>query len=179
MCDPVTIGLTAASSFLQIQSENAKADAQENQFWQNRTSAIQARDLKVSQNNLRTMQEQEQLSEEEFQGRLQALRTREKQFVSGLEGGLSASSGSLMSILRETEATQLRNETAIGSQQKGLIAQNTMDTKGFEAETENRVNSVARGTPADTLGIIASNAIMATGSYYSAQGDLGMFSPST
>lgn len=178
MCDPVTIAMTAGKAILQISAQNAEADKQEAQFQQNRISSIQARDLKVRQNNLRTIQEMEKLTAEENAAEIEALQVRDKQFMSALEGGLAASSNSVLALMRETDATQLRNETAINSETLNLLRQNQVDSEGFTAEAESRINSVARGEYADVAGTFISAGMEAAGGYYSANGDLGGLSSS-
>jgi hypothetical protein len=173
MCDPVNIALTVAKSAMEIQAQNQAADRQNAYFYANRNSAVQARDLKVRQANLRASQEVERLSEEKRESQIQALQVASKQYVSAGEAGVSGNS--VLALLRQTEGKQLRNETSINSEITGVLAQNEVDAEAFTAEAQGRINSVAMGTPADTLGIVAGNAIQSTGSYYSANGDLGMF----
>ena len=73
MCDPVTIALTAAKSAMEIKAQNDAAAAQNAYFYANRNNAVQARDLKVKQANLRANQEVEKLSEEKRQAQIEAL----------------------------------------------------------------------------------------------------------
>ena len=176
MCDPVTIGLTAAKTALELNAQQQASDAQEAFYHQNRINSIQARDLKIRQESLKLSQEQAALSEEKMQSRLEALRVRDKQFVSALEGGLAGSSNSVTAILRDTEGTQLRNETAISSEAMGLLAQSRVNAEAYDAEAQSRINSVQRGQGVDVFGTIAGNAIMGAGAHYAANGDLGIFS---
>lgn len=176
MCDPVTMALTAAKTALDLSAQQQANDAQESFYAQNRINAIQARDLKIKQLSLKQSQEQSALSEEKFQSRIEALKTMDRQYISALEGGLAGSSNSVTAILRDTEAQQLRNETSISAEAKGLLQQAEMDTKATDAEMQSRINSVQRGKGVDVFGTIAGNAVMAAGAHYSAKGDLGIFS---
>lgn len=174
MCDPVTIALTAAKSAMEIKAQNDAAAAQNAYFYANRNNAVQARDLKVKQANLRANQEVEKLSEEKRQAQIEALQVASRQYLAAGEAGVSGNS--VVALLRQTESKQLKNETSINSEITGLLAQNEVDAEAYNAEAQSRINSVKMGTPADTLGIIAGNSIMSAGTYYSANGDLGVFS---
>lgn len=172
MCDPVNIALAAAKSVMEIQAQNQAADRQNAYFYANRNAAIQARDLKVKQSNLRTAQEVEKLNEEKRERQIEALEVASKQYVAAGEAGVSGNS--VLAMLRQTEGKQLRNETSINSEVLGLLAQNEVDAEAYTAEAQGRINSVQMGTPADTLSIVAGNAIESTGNYYTANGDLGI-----
>jgi hypothetical protein len=174
MCDAVTIALTAAKSAMEIKAQNDAAAAQTAHYYANRNNAVQARDLKVNQANLRANQEVERLSEEKRQSQIEALEIASKQYVAAGESGVSGNS--VIALLRQTEGKQLRNETSINSEITGILAQNEVDAEAYNAEAQSRINSVKMGTPADTLGIIAGNSIASAGTYYSANEDLGIFS---
>jgi hypothetical protein len=174
MCDPVTIALTAAQSALQIGAAQEAQDRQEAYFFQNRANAISARDLKVRQENLKLSQEQDNLVEENIQQKIEAMNTKARQIVSAGEAGVAG--GVLETLVMDTEATAMRNRDANRKETKGLVAQSTVNRQGFDADMQNNINSVKRGEPVNALGIIAGNALMSAGGYYTAKGNLGIFS---
>jgi hypothetical protein len=162
MCHPL-VAVVAAQSVLQIGAARQQQRTQEAYYMQNRQNAIAARDLKVQQLNLRNQQEKENIAGQKLNADIEAMKNKSRRIVSAGEAGFSG--GLLEALVMETEATNLRNQTDLNTQARGLDNQFAFDVKGLEAETTNRINSVKRGEPVNELGIIASNAVSAYGSY--------------
>jgi hypothetical protein len=166
MCEPTlatALLISGAQSVLQIQAANQQYKAQEAQFAQNRNNAIAARDVKARQENLKLQQESEAIAEKKLNQQIEAKEIRGRQIVSAGESGVGG--GVLEALVRDTEATNLRNASAANAQVAGLRQQSAVNRQGMDAEAQNRINSVQRGQKPNALAIVAGNALSAYGSY--------------
>ena len=137
----IATGFQAVSSYM---GKSAIAKAQEAQYQQNAQSAGKAAVVKDQAANETYQRNMEVLSGQNMDVALNALKTEASQEASASEGGVGGQS--IKGIYRSTEAGALRQESAIKSQADELKYNVILESKGIDAELQNRINSVQRGT---------------------------------
>ena len=172
MCDPAT-GLAVAKAGVGFIQQNAEAKQQNARYEANRVNAINARDLKISQLNLRGQQEQEKNQQEQQALSVESLRQQARAIAAAGEAGVGGHS--VDALLRDFEAQKLRGLTNLSTDSDNLSQQLNMEREGLDAEMMSRIGSVAQAEQPSLGMAVLGGAMDAAGAYASVNGTDALF----
>jgi len=138
--------LSIASTFQQNNAEKTRAAIQEQQYRENRESAITARNLKQSQSTLQLRRDIEQIAGQKMDAAVKALETSESTKVAAAEAGVGGQTTEL--LIQDPRTALYRQNTKFSDQVKDMQFDNLLKSRGLDAEAISRINSVDRGVAA-------------------------------
>jgi hypothetical protein len=154
MCEPATAAamLSVGSSVLEY-NENRQAyndTVAANQ--RTRMSAVQSRDLQISQTQLRNQQEQERIAEQKFDNLLASIEQTESFKTAAGEDNIVGRS--IQMALSDRVADGLRNRSRLSGQSKMVDQQMILDSQGIQAQLEGRLAQIQDPRPPSLIGAV-------------------------
>jgi hypothetical protein len=135
---------TVAQGAVSYLGKKSLADAQEAQYQANAKAAGDASVVKAQEMNETYQRNMEVLSGQDMDNQLASIRNQASLEAAASEGGVGGKS--IKSLILQEQAFGLHQATAIKQQADALKFNTILESKGITAETQNRINSVQRGT---------------------------------
>ena len=167
MCEPATAAavLSVGSSVLEYNEQVGAYNDTVAANQRTRVSAIQSRDLQISQTQLRNQQEQERIAEQKFDNLLASIEQTESFKTAAGEDNIVGRS--IQMALSDRVADGLRNRSRLSGQSKMVDQQMIMDSQGIQAQLEGRLAQIQDPRPPSLIGAVikgGANAMAAGGS---------------
>ena len=147
MCEPATAMAIASGGMKYIEYTNEVADyeAQTVNNANNRSSAIRARDIQISQAQVKNEQEQGALADKKFDNALKAAKNSETYKTAAGEDNIVGRSVDQALGMRIAEG--LRNDTKLSVQSDMVNQQANMDAMEIQARLEGRLAQIVDPNP--------------------------------
>lgn len=165
-------GLMAA---LTVGEQNAaskqQASLQEAYYRENRENAVTARNTKLASMRGNLSREMEQVAGSKMDVAIEALRRSESAKVAAGEAGIEGQT--TKALAQSFDTAKLRSYTDLESQLSDMSFNYMLQSRGVDAETIDRINSVSRGvsTKANFWSAFAKNAVSLVGAKDIASGN--------
>lgn len=171
MCAPIALAaasfaIGAAQSVAQFQAQSEDAKAQEQAFWQNRSSALAAAADKQKSLAVREIQEGEKTTQKVSSSLREEAEKQAQARVSAAVGGVSGIS--VDNIVSDLGRRAAANRAVAEENYRNIALQLADERRATEAEAQTRINSVQRGRKPSTASLalgIAGAGVKAFGSY--------------
>ncbi len=147
MCEPATAMAiaSAGAKYIEYTNDVANYEAQTVTNANNRRSAIRARDIQISQAQVKNEQEQGALADKKFDNALKAAKNSETYKVAAGEDNMVGRSVDQALGMRIAEG--LRNETKLSVQSDMVNQQAKMDALEIQARLEGRLAQIVDPNP--------------------------------
>ena len=171
MCDPASAAaaLAIAGGVMEWQEANANYSAQVDANNKTRVSAVKARDLQISQTQLRNQQEQDQLADEKFGNLLKGIETSSAFRTAAGEDNIVGRS--IQHAMNDRVADRLRNSSKLSTQSNYINQNASVDAQGIQAQLEGRLASVVDPIKPNATAAIVKTSSSALGAYGGVGGD--------